>query len=145
MVRETMRFGGWLQLGGILEVLTYETDPLVISAVGVSVARVGTTASGNASRAMTTYFSFLAQSSILAAISAAYAAKEGLVAMRRMYTRANRLVVLTGCLIGGAAAWDGARDHRGVARASLRLRRRRDLSGRRSPSDRPSAPRRRPR
>ena len=66
---------------------------------------------------MTTYFAGIAQSSTLAALSAAYAAKEGLAAMRRMYTRANRLAVLLGCLIGGLflgtapvflAAWLGS-------------------------------------
>ena len=115
MVRETTRFGGWLQLGGLFEVLTYETDPLVI-AIGVSVPRAGTYSIGQRVARQSTYFAFMAQSSILSAISAAYAAREGLGAMRRMYARANRLVVLLGCVIGGAvlgmapvviAAWFG--------------------------------------
>jgi O-antigen/teichoic acid export membrane protein len=115
VVRETLRFGGWLQLGGLLEVLTYETDPLVIGTF-VSVRRAGTYNIGQRVARQSTYFAFIAQSSILSAVSAAYAAKEGLHAMRRMYVRANRLVVLLGCIIGGAvlgtapviiAAWLG--------------------------------------
>ncbi len=101
MVREATRFGGWLQLGGILELLTYETDAVVISTF-VSVKRNGTYAIAQKPAGITTYFSFIAQSSMLAAISAAYAAGEGLAAMRRMYTRANRLVALLGSVIGGA-------------------------------------------
>ena len=100
LVREAMRFGGWLQLGGVLELLTYETDAVVISTF-VSVARNGTFTIAQKPAGMTTYFAGIAQSSTLAAISAAYAAKEGLSAMRRMYSRANRLAVLLGCLIGG--------------------------------------------
>jgi O-antigen/teichoic acid export membrane protein len=100
MVREATRFGGWLQLGGVLELLTYETDAVVISTF-VSVGRNGTFTIAQKPAGMTTYFSGIAQTSALAALSAAYAAKEGLAAMRRMYTRANRLSVLLGCLIGG--------------------------------------------
>lgn len=115
LIKEVSRFGGWLQLGGVLEALTYDTDPLII-ATFVSVARVGTYSIGQRVARQSTYFAYIAQSSILSAISAAYAANEGLVAMRRMYTRANRIVVLTGGVIGGAvlgmapviiAAWFG--------------------------------------
>jgi O-antigen/teichoic acid export membrane protein len=100
VVREATRFGGWLQLGGVLELLTYETDAIVISTF-VSLRRNGTFSIAQKTAGMTTYFAGIAQSSALAALSAAYAAKEGLSAMRRMYTRANRLAVLLGCLIGG--------------------------------------------
>jgi O-antigen/teichoic acid export membrane protein len=100
VVREATRFGGWLQLGGVLELLTYETDAVVISTF-VSVHRNGTFSIAQKTAGMTTYFAGIAQSSTLAALSAAHAAKEGLSAMRRMYTRANRLAVLLGCLIGG--------------------------------------------
>jgi len=101
MIREMTRFGSWLQLGGVLELLTYETDAVVISTF-VSVGRNGTYQLAQRAAGMTTYFGFLAQSSMLSAISAAHAAGEGLAAMRRMYTRANRLVALLGSLIGGA-------------------------------------------
>jgi O-antigen/teichoic acid export membrane protein len=100
MIREMTRFGSWLQLGGVLELLTYETDAFVISTF-VSVRRNGTYTIAQKPAVLTTYFGFLAQSSMLSAISAAYAAGEGLAAMRRMYTRANRLVALLGSLIGG--------------------------------------------
>jgi len=101
LVREATRFGGWLQLGGVLELLTYETDGLVIGTFD-SVARVGTYGIAQRAAGMTTYFGFFAQSSMLAAISAAHAAGEGLVAMRRMYRRAVRLVALLGGAIAGA-------------------------------------------
>ncbi len=101
MLREMTRFGSWLQLGGVLELLTYETDAVVISTF-VSVGRNGTYQLAQKAAGMTTYFGFIAQSSMLSAISAAYAAGEGLAAMRRMYTRANRLVALLGSLIGGS-------------------------------------------
>jgi O-antigen/teichoic acid export membrane protein len=100
LVREATRFGGWLQLGGILELLTYETDALVI-AVFDSVDLTGTYGIAQRAAGMTTYFGFFAQSSMLAAISAAHAAGEGLAAMRRMYRRAVRLVALLGSTIGG--------------------------------------------
>jgi O-antigen/teichoic acid export membrane protein len=115
VVREVIRFGSWLQLGGILEALTYETDPVVIGTF-VSVARTGTYNIGQRAAGKTTYFAFVAQESMLSAMSASYAAGEGLAAMRRMYTRANRLVGLLGGMIGGAflgvapvflAAWLG--------------------------------------
>jgi O-antigen/teichoic acid export membrane protein len=115
MVREVIRFGSWLQLGGVLEALTYETDPLVIGTF-VSVARTGTYGISQRAARQTTYFGFIAQESILLAMSASHAAGEGLAAMRRMYTRANRLVGILGGLIGGAmigmapvflAAWLG--------------------------------------
>jgi len=115
LVREVVRFGGWLQLGGALEALTYETDPLVIGAV-VGVKRATPYGIGQRVARQSTYFAFIAQTSILPAISAAYAANEGLAAIRRMYERANRMVVLLGCVIGGAvlgmapviiAAWFG--------------------------------------
>lgn len=115
LVREVVRFGGWLQLGGVLEALTYETDPIVIGTF-VSVARTGTYGISQRAARQTTYFGFIAQTSILSAMSASHAAGEGLAAMRRMYTRANRLVGLLGGLIGGAllgmapvflAAWLG--------------------------------------
>jgi len=115
LVREVVRFGGWLQLGGALEALTYETDPVVIGAL-VSVPRVTSYGIGQRVARQSTYFAFIAQTSILPAISAAHAAREGLGAIRRMYTRANRMVVLLGCVIGGAvlgmapviiAAWFG--------------------------------------
>jgi O-antigen/teichoic acid export membrane protein len=101
LVREMTRFGTWLQLGGILELLTYETDAVVISTF-VSVGRNGTYQIAQKPAGLTTYFGFLAQPAMLSAMSAAYAANEGLVAMRRMYTRAVRLVALLGCLIGGS-------------------------------------------
>jgi O-antigen/teichoic acid export membrane protein len=101
VVREATRFGGWLQLGGALELLTYETDAVVISTFD-SVSRAGTYGIAQRAAGMTTYFGFFAQSSLLAAISAAYAAGEGLAAMRRMYRRAVRLVALLGGTIGGA-------------------------------------------
>lgn len=115
LVREVVRFGGWLQFGGLLETLTYDTDPIVISTF-VSVSRTGTYNIGQRVARQSSYFASIAQSSILSAVSAAYAANEGLGAMRRMYTRANRLVVLTGGVIGGGilgmapviiAAWLG--------------------------------------
>jgi O-antigen/teichoic acid export membrane protein len=101
LLREMTRFGSWLQLGGILELLTYQTDALVISTF-VSVNRNGTYQLAQKPAGLTTYFGSLAQPALLSAISAAYAAKEGLVAMRRMYTRAVRLFALLGCLIGGS-------------------------------------------
>jgi O-antigen/teichoic acid export membrane protein len=115
MMREVIRFGSWLQLGGVLEALTYETDPLVIGTF-VSVARTGIYGISQRAARQTTYFGFIAQESILSAMSASHAAGEGLAAMRRMYTRANRLVGILGALIGGAligmapvflAAWLG--------------------------------------
>jgi O-antigen/teichoic acid export membrane protein len=116
LVREVIRFGGWLQLGGVLELLTYDTDPFVIGTF-VGLRKVGVYGLSQRAARQTTYFAFIAQASILSAVSAAYAAKEGLAAMRRMYARANRLVVLSGCLIGGGliglapvflAAWLGS-------------------------------------
>jgi O-antigen/teichoic acid export membrane protein len=115
LVREVIRFGSWLQLGGILEALTYETDPLVIGAF-VGVKRAGTYGISQRAARQTTYFGFIAQESILTAMSASHAAGEGLAAMRRMYTRANRFVGLIGGMIGGGllamapvflAAWFG--------------------------------------
>jgi O-antigen/teichoic acid export membrane protein len=100
LVREATRFGGWLQLGGVLELLTYETDAVVISTF-VSLRRNGTFGIAQKPAGMSTYFAGIAQTSTLAALSAAYAAREGLASMRRMYTRANRLSSLLGCLIGG--------------------------------------------
>ena len=122
LVREATRFGGWLQLGGVLELLTYETDAVVISTF-VSIGRNGTFGIAQKPAGMATYFAGIAQSSALAALSAAHAANEGLAAMRRMYTRANRLAVLLGCLVGGLflgtapvflAAWLG-HYHGGIA------------------------------
>lgn len=102
LVREATRFGGWLQLGGVLELLTYETDGFVIGTfVPSGIQRVGTYGIATKAAGMTTYFAFFAQSSLLAAISAAYAAGEGLEAMRRMYRRAVRLVALIGGTIAG--------------------------------------------
>ena len=103
LVREATRFGGWLQLGGVLELLTYETDAVVISTFTTKgLQHTGTYGLAQRAAGMTTYFGFFAQSSMLAAISAAYAAGEGLVAMRRMYRRSVRLVALCGGFIGGA-------------------------------------------
>lgn len=115
LVREVVRFGSWLQLGGILEALTYETDPIVIGTF-VGVKRAGTYGISQRAARQTTYFGFIAQESILTAMSASHAAGEGLAAMRGMYTRANRFVGLIGGLIGGGllgmapvflAAWLG--------------------------------------
>lgn len=115
LVREVIRFGSWLQLGGILEALTYETDPIVIGGF-VALKRVGTYGISQRAARQTTYFGFIAQESLLTAMSASHAAGEGLAVMRAMYTRANRLVGLIGGLIGGAllgmapvflAAWLG--------------------------------------
>lgn len=100
LVREATRFGSWLQLGGVLELLTYETDGLVVGTIR-SVRLVGTYGIATTAAGMTTYFGFFAQPAMLAAISAAYAAGEGLQAMRRMYRRAVRLVSLIGGTIAG--------------------------------------------
>ena len=42
LVREATRFGGWLQLGGVLELLTYETDAVVISTFVSGLQHTGT-------------------------------------------------------------------------------------------------------
>ena len=100
----------------ILELLTYETDAVVISTF-VSVKRNGTYAIAQKPAGMTTYFSFIAQSSMLAAISAAYAAGEGLAAMRRMYTPGR-----TGSsrCSGAVHRWRAARHRAGLPRVLAR-------------------------
>jgi O-antigen/teichoic acid export membrane protein len=101
MLRELTRFGGLLQLNSILDTLTFETDSLVLGTlVGVisnglysmvlRLARLSNVVASNV------------QSNILPGISAAYASNEGLVGMRRIYVRANRVVVLLGAYLGGA-------------------------------------------
>jgi O-antigen/teichoic acid export membrane protein len=100
VLRDLFRFGGLLQFNSLLDTLTYETDPVVIA---VLVGPQATALWGIAQRLsrQITYFAYIPQSNVLPAIAASHAAGEGLEAMRRMYVRANRIVVLLGAFLAG--------------------------------------------
>ncbi len=98
--REVRNFSGWLQLGSILEMLTYETDPIVIGTL-VGPRSTGLWSISQRLARQITYFAYIPQGTILPALSAAYAANESPSEIRRFYRRANQFVVLTGAFLGG--------------------------------------------
>lgn len=98
--RELVRFGGLLQLNSLLDTLTFETDPIVLGlAVGAEAAGVW----GVAQRVgqQIPYFANVPQQNVLPAMAASHAANEGLIAMRRIYVRSQRIIVLAGAFVAG--------------------------------------------
>ncbi|CAB4861111.1 unannotated protein [freshwater metagenome] len=98
--RELRRVTGWFQLNSILETLTYETDPIVISTL-VSPGATGLWSIAQRLARQITYFGYIPNGNLLPAISAAVAANEGLEGLRRIYVRANRIIVLIGVVMAG--------------------------------------------
>lgn len=98
--RELFRFGGLLQFNSLLDTLTYETDPVVLGfALGADSAAVWSIA--NRLAIQVTAVASIPQSNVLPAMSASHAATEGLAAMRRIYVRAQRVIMLTGAFVAG--------------------------------------------
>ncbi|MEI8050351.1 MAG: oligosaccharide flippase family protein [Actinomycetes bacterium] len=98
VVRDSIRFGGWTQVTGILDTLTYGTDSVVIGTF-VSPAATGVYAVAGRLARQIPFFANSPQAT-LPAMSAAFAAGEGPSGMARMAARANRLA----CLLGAAIA-----------------------------------------
>jgi O-antigen/teichoic acid export membrane protein len=98
--REIRHFGGRFQLNAILDTLTYETDPLVITLL-VNTVATGLWSIANRLARQVTYFGYAANSSILPSVSAALAAGEGVTGLRRIYQRANQIIVLNGVVLAG--------------------------------------------
>jgi O-antigen/teichoic acid export membrane protein len=98
--KEIRHFGGRFQLNAILDTLTYETDPLVIT-LWVSTVATGLWSIANRLARQVTYFGYAANNSILPSVSAALASGEGLDGLRRIYRRANQIVVLNGAVLAG--------------------------------------------
>ena len=98
--QELKRFSGWFQLNAILDTLTYETDPVVISVL-VSPTATGIWSIATRLARQITYFGYIPNGNILPAVSAAVAANEGPDALRRIYGRANRVITLIGTVMGG--------------------------------------------
>ena len=98
--RELRRVTGWFQLNSILETLTYETDPIVISTL-VSPAATGLWSIAQRLARQITYFGYIPNGNLLPTISAAVAADEGLEGLRRIYVRASRIIVLIGVVMAG--------------------------------------------
>jgi O-antigen/teichoic acid export membrane protein len=98
--RELRKFSGWFQLNAILDTLTYETDPVVIS-VMVSPTATGIWSIATRLARQITYFGYIPNGNILPAVSAAVAANEGPEALQRIYTRASRIITLIGVVMGG--------------------------------------------
>jgi O-antigen/teichoic acid export membrane protein len=98
--RELRRVTGWFQLNSILETLTYETDPIVISTL-VSPAATGLWSIAQRLARQITFFGYIPNGNLLPTISAAVAAEEGLEGLRRIYVRANRIIVLIGIVMAG--------------------------------------------
>ena len=94
------RFTRWMQLGSILETLTYETDPLVVGDF-VGAAATGIWNGANRLGRQVTYFAYIGNANILPTVSASIAANEGLETLRRIYMRANRIIVLFGTVMCG--------------------------------------------
>jgi O-antigen/teichoic acid export membrane protein len=99
-LREIYRFGGLLQLNSVLDTVTNDTDNIVIG-VAVSVYASGLYSIINRLARLITYFAYVPQSSILPGMSAAYAADEGLAGVRRIYDRAQRIIVPIGAFLAG--------------------------------------------
>ena len=97
---ELRRFSGWFQLNAILDTLTYETDPVVISVL-VSPTATGIWSIATRLARQITYFGYIPNGNILPAVSAAVAANEGPEALQRIYGRANRVITLIGTVMGG--------------------------------------------
>ena len=98
--KEITKFSGWFQLNSIFETLTYETDPIVISAL-VSPAATGLWSIAQRMARQITYFGYIPNGNLLPTISAAVAANEDLSDLRRIYVRANRIIVLIGTMMAG--------------------------------------------
>ena len=98
--KELLRVSGWFQLNSILETLTYETDPIVISTL-VSPTATGLWSIAQRLARQITYFGYIPNGNLLPTISAAVAANEGLEGLRRIYVRANRIIVLIGSMMAG--------------------------------------------
>ncbi len=98
--RELRTFSGWFQLNAILDTLTYETDPVVISVL-VSPTATGIWSIATRLARQITYFGYIPNGNILPAVSAAVAADEGAEAIQRIYTRASRIITLIGTVMGG--------------------------------------------
>ena len=98
--RELRKFSGWFQLNAVLDTLTYETDPVVISVL-VSPTATGLWSIASRLARQITYFGYIPNGNILPAVSAAVAANEGPAALQRIYTRASRIITLIGVVMGG--------------------------------------------
>lgn len=98
--RELRQFSGWFQLNAILDTLTYETDPVVISVL-VSPTATGIWSIATRLARQITYFGYIPNGNILPAVSAVVAANEGPEALRRIYSRASRVITLIGTIMGG--------------------------------------------
>ena len=100
MLRELYRFGGLLQINAILDTLTNETDPMILG-IGVNAATAGLWSIVNRLARLITYFAYFPQNQVLPAMSASHAADEGPEGMRRMYDRAQRIIVPIGAFLAG--------------------------------------------
>ncbi len=100
ILREVRHFGSWLQLGSILETLTYETDPIIIGTFVGKVA-IGIWSVALRLARQITYFAYIPTSTILPAMSAEYAIDRDVSHMQRMYVRANQVIVACGAYFGG--------------------------------------------
>ena len=97
VVKEVTRFGGWAQVTGILDTLTYSTDAVVIGAF-VSVSAVGVSNVASRVARQIPYFATVPEAT-MPAMSAAQQAGEGPQAIGRMSIRTNRLSFLLGAAI----------------------------------------------
>ena len=99
-LREISRFGGWLQVNSVLDTLTNETDTLVLSfALGKEAVAIWGL-SNRLARQITT-FAYIPQQNILPVMSASFAALEGVDRMRKLYRRAQQIIVLLGAFLTG--------------------------------------------
>ncbi len=99
-LREVSRFGGWLQINSILDTLTNETDPLVLALLVGSEATAFWGLANRLARQIT-YFAYIPQGNILPVMAASYAADEGIAHMRRLYVRAQQIIVFLGAFLAG--------------------------------------------
>jgi O-antigen/teichoic acid export membrane protein len=99
-LREIYRFGGLLQLNSVLDTVTNDTDNIVLG-VAVNVHSSGLYNIINRLARLITYFAYVPQQSVLPGMSAAFAADEGLGGVRRIYERAQRVIVPIGAFLAG--------------------------------------------
>ena len=97
VVREVTRFGGWAQLTGILDTLTYSTDSIVIGSF-VSVSAVGVANVASRVARQIPYFATVPEAT-MPAMAAAQQAGEGPKGIARMSIKTNRISFLIGAVI----------------------------------------------
>lgn len=97
VIRQVTRFGGWAQLTGILDTLTYSTDSVVIGSF-VSVSAVGVANVASRVARQIPYFATVPEAT-MPAMAAAQQAGEGPKGIARMSIKTNRISFLIGAVI----------------------------------------------